>query len=946
MQPSKWWKCDLQVATPAWRFHLPAGSNFDLLSEEDRSRFANLYIQTARARGVEVIAIADHNTHEWIDVMKAAGDRNGVIVFPGCEVTTGTGADGVHLLIIGDRHRSGRDFDQLLAGALGFDADHPRFHDNGNGSVPAASSKTLMQILDDLPDDYLVIAPHALNDNGIASKRTARGDIRWKAMHHPRLNAVDPGDCSAPDSDAWNSRFRQRQLDHFPCLASIAYVATSDAYALDAVGGRFSWLRMAEPSLEAMRQAFLDHEARIICNWDPRLANYPNQNPNEIRHGWIKTVTLTGLGNSQRPLTIPLSPGLNALIGGRGSGKSTVVAAIRRMYGSTENLPDKVRVEAESFADTVFVTAKLEATHLLPNSQEVQTATWSAATGQLTRHDGAADVATTFRVRVVNQKELFERVAKDKDDPFAASRSFLAFIDESLGFSKVLHPPAGSWWRRYDVACTAWMNAMRSYQNMTADLAQMPAVQAKVLELEAQIAAFDSDEAKARRKNIKDRQQERDLLAEEISAFEQWMDILPDAESLAVEAECDFPVEASSDDEFNALRSRLSHLQTRIKARFTQLRAEARQAIDSFAKERDGSNWWKAVQEADQDAVAYVHELEAKGIDPRAYGALQQQLRLQKTLFKQLGAKEPEREGASAAVTEAWSAILAHLKERIEARRRLLTEVGGRSGTLRFDIAARRDVVGWSQAIRELLNLRSDAFLDEVPALALWLWGAKREDCKSRWATWRQALATGDFTSVGKSANLRPNWVKKLQTLDPAVRLRLAAVIADDVVTMQFLRDGGDPSRDDNWQNITEGSPGQRTAAMLGFVLHHGVEPLVLDQPEDDLDTEWISNLVVKELRASRWKRQIVVVTHNANIPVNGDADQVVVLENTEQSLRVRSSGGGAHTVHHCGPIELREVRNDIQNIMEGGVTAFIRREKKYNNELRILRIGAAPDPR
>lgn len=156
---------------------------------------------------------------------------------------------------------------------------------------------------------------------------------------------------------------------------------------------------------------------------------------------------------------------------------------------------------------------------------------------------------------------------------------------------------------------------------------------------------------------------------------------------------------------------------------------------------------------------------------------------------------------------------------------------------------------------------------------------------------------------------------------------------------MQFLRDGGDPAKEADWQVITEGSPGQRTAAMLGFVLHHGLEPLVLDQPEDDLDTEWISNLVVKELRASRWKRQIIVVTHNANIPVNGDADQVIVLENQDQVLPVRSSSDGkGGQIHHCGPIEVQQVRNDIQDIVEGGITAFIRREKKYNNEMRSTR--------
>lgn len=937
MQPTKWWKCDLQVATPAWKFELPPGDNFDFMTDGDRKRFADLYIHSLKARGVEVIALADHNTHEWIDVVKAAGERHGVIVFPGCEVTTGSGADGIHLLVIGDRNKTGRDFDQLLAGNLGFDVAHPRFHDNGE---PASSAKSLTQILDDLPDDFLVIAPHALTDNGIASMKTARGDIRWKALHHERLNAIDPGDCCGADGPTWNDRFRRRDLDQFPCVKDIAFVATSDAYSLDKLGCRFSWIRMAEPSLEALRQAFLDHEARIICSWDARLAGYPHSDPNEVRHGWIKSITLgPNLGNSRGSLTIPLRPGLNAIIGGRGSGKSTVVAAARQIYSSTANLPEKIKTEADAFADAVFANAELSATHLLANSQEEQTAKWTLATGSLTRHAGGDAVTTSFKVRVVNQKELFERVAKDKDDAFAASRSFLGFVDESLGFNKTASPAADSWWRRFDGATAAWTNAMKAYQLLLRDLAQMPTIKAKVAELEGQLAAFDSDEAKARRQNNRERQQERDALADDIADLRQWLDRLP----VEDEPEPGDPVspqpEPTAETEFAGLRKAFAKLAKDATRNVRRVRDEARAEIEAFIQRRDASGWWQSVQDAEADARAYFTELQKKGIDPKAYGSLQQLLKSQTTLLKQLATKEAERDAAASTVAAAWDHVSSILQERLDERTKLLEEVGSRSGTLKFTIAPRLDVTGWSQAVRGLLNLRSDAFLDDVPQLGVWLWAGPAEGRAQRWAAWRLALASGDFVGLA-GAGLRPGWLKKLQSLDETLRLRLAAEVADDVVTMKFLRDRGDPTREEDWQNITEGSPGQRTAAMLGFVLHHGVEPLVLDQPDDDLDTEWISNLVVKELRASRWKRQIIVITHNANIPVNGDADQVVVLENVDQTLRVRCSGTDGNLVHHCGPIELRNVRTDIQNIMEGGISAFVRREKKYNNEMRDLRIN------
>jgi hypothetical protein len=106
----------------------------------------------------------------------------------------------------------------------------------------------------------------------------------------------------------------------------------------------------------------------------------------------------------------------------------------------------------------------------------------------------------------------------------------------------------------------------------------------------------------------------------------------------------------------------------------------------------------------------------------------------------------------------------------------------------------------------------------------------------------------------------------------------------------------------------------------------------------EDLDTEWISTLVVRELRASRSSRQIIVVTHNANIPVNGDAERVVVLENTAGAIRLRCTTRRVlnrnEIVTHCGAIEVETVRGDIQNIMEGGIRAFVLRERKYNTEV------------
>lgn len=927
---SKWWKCDLQVATPAWNFKMPAGESYDLSNDAGRRAFAQRYVSELVSKGVEVVVLADHNTGDWIDLMVEEGGRQGICVFPGCEITTGSGADGIHLVVIGEHGKSSRDFDVLLGGVLGFmEPNYPRFHQRDHSKVPGSSGKTIGDILDDLPDDYLVIAPHALTENGIASGNTAQGDIRWRAIHHPRLVAVDPGDCGGEADDSFNGKFRTRNLVNFPRLREIAFVATSDAYSLDRLGARFSWIRMEVPSLEGLRQAFLDHEARIICSWDARLRDYPDENPNNVRHSWISSLTLEGrLGNSSNPLSIDFHPALNVVIGGRGSGKSTVVAAIRQLYSGTQTLPENVRIEAESFSEAIFGEASIEAQHKIQNSQETQTASWSERNGKKTETSSGEMVPTTFGVRVVNQKELFERVSRDRHDPLAASRSFLAFLDEGLGLLKTQSPKADTWWRRFLDAGELWTLKTSELLRLERDVAELPAVRAKIKEIEAQVAALDSPEARTRRQGNDSRLREKAFLDEREGFLKAFIE---DLRGTLTREPPQTALENPADG-LTPLLASLAEIEYMLVRGVTDAISKAESGITEWRQEADTSEWSGSVRDAEEDNHRYLEELGRKGIDPSAYRGLKEQLSSQQATERTLAALEGKLPSAQDEQRTTWLVLERLLDERRETRQSLLQQVSDRSGRLRFKLMPFSDVIGWRESVRELLNLRSDAFVEDVPLLANWLWTNDAQRVE-RWAEWRLALATGDFGSIfGKDKGItRTDWQKRLEKLDSTIRLRLAFEVADDTVEIAFLRDGGDPEKDGDWQDITRGSPGQRTAAMLGFVLHHGDEPLVLDQPEDDLDTEWISELVVAELRASRWKRQLIVVTHNANIPVNGDAERVVVLENQGGAIRVRTSLADAgRTALHCGAIEVPEVRTDIQNIMEGGIRAFIQRERKY----------------
>ncbi len=943
MKTSRWWKCDFQVATPAWDFQFDR--QYDLTSDAGKDEFLDEYMAALVNKGVEVIALADHNTGAWIDLVKASAAKHNVHVFPGCEITTASGADGAHLLLIGDIDKTGQDFDRLIHGVLGFSQEHPPYITQGKKRIPASSPRTITQILDALPDGFLAIAPHVHTENGIASKNTARGDIRWKALHHEKLAAVDPGDCtgSLVEGDGFAQRFRRRELSDFPRLRDLAFVATSDAYSFEKFGSRFTWVRMGEVSLEALRQAFIDHESRVLCHWATQLNAYPNRNPNNIRHAWISKLEVAGqLANSRLPIEVALHPNLNVVIGGRGSGKSTVVSAIRALYSSTAGLPDRLREEAETFASTVLGGAQIKGIHRVQESQEEHTAIWTLSSGSVTSTITGSAV-TSFPVTVVSQKELFERAAGDKSDPHVSSRNLLALTDGRIGYDAGDIKTIGGFGRRLDDARTAWSNAVRDLVQLEQDLNQLPALRQRIATLRGQAEAFSSPEVKIKLTRFAERDAESKLLgllSERVEEKARQVDSI--AHDLAKPLSGPVPSDPELAKSYEEVVRTLSKVTADLASSLAGAAREARKSLAAVREKTASTAWYADLQAANADMVSHREHLAEQGLSPREFGRIQGELETTLLQAQELEVKMSQLEAARTTAEKHWEVLQGMHQERRQARQALFDDINERSGRLRFHVQPAFDTEPWCSTLRALGNFRADAYLDDVRSLAQWLWQGPDDQKAERIRTWRDALTSGIVQPLAAAAKLRPPFAERLSKFDSVLRMRLASMPPDDVIYMEFLRDGGDPTLNADWQSVTKGSPGQRTAAMLAFVLHHGKEPLILDQPEDDLDSEWISNLVVKELRKSRWVRQLVVITHNANIPVLGDAEQVIALENRDGSLRVRRTFyESGRVVLHTGPVELREVREDIQAIMEGGVAAFIRREQKYNNETKQFRAAS-----
>lgn len=118
-------------------------------------------------------------------------------------------------------------------------------------------------------------------------------------------------------------------------------------------------------------------------------------------------------------------------------------------------------------------------------------------------------------------------------------------------------------------------------------------------------------------------------------------------------------------------------------------------------------------------------------------------------------------------------------------------------------------------------------------------------------------------------------------------------------------------------------SAGQQATALLRVLLAQTGVPLIIDQPEEDLDSQVVEDVVAR-LWAAKQRRQLIFASHNANLVVNGDAELVVACDYRKQGDQ---SGG---RIKLEGAIDIPAVREEITHVMEGGEKAFRLRKERY----------------
>lgn len=940
---SRWWKFDFHTHTPASTdtpWHPLIGSPDDLTPEA--------WLQKYMAAKIDCVAITDHNYGLWIDRLKAAyatmeKDRpeyfRELHLFPGVELSVNV---GIHILAIFDKNTGTSEIDTLL-GKVDYAGT--------KGDSDGVTRKSPVEVLEAISRaGGIAIPAHVDQAKGLLRTRPNEpgkclldAQTVKQLLERPELIAMEIVDPAfTPPAIYTDAKLR------------LARVLGTDCHNFregypQLPGSRFTWVKMAEPSLEALRLALIDGDGVSIRRSDDSGPDFqPFETPDELIEGiTIRDARFMGRG---QPQGFQFSPWLNALVGGRGSGKSTLVHLLRiamqrehelnRFDAKSPLLRDFERFTKVSRLrnDEGALLASTQVELIYRHQGARYRISWSDGGSRVSVEEweeffgewlpaGSQEVKERFPVRIFSQGQI-AALAGDR------SEALMDLVNQAVGFNE--------WKSRWDEKERAFFTLRNRGRELAGKLTAKDRIVGQLEDVRRKLKRFEDAEHAKVLKAYRVRQGQ----AREVEQTSEVTNEIVE-KIRAVAAECiSTEIPADVFDPADELGQEAKAAIQKIHAAIAEAAALLEKAAAglSATEESTATSLSEAAWQADVDTTeaafeALVEDLKSQGVnDPSEYGRLvkdrqrlEEELAAMDLLTKQADELKSERKGI-------LKDLLTLRREISQNRSEFLADTLASNAYVRIELQPYgHDPHAIEDSIRELLGIKEDSLPFEQDIYREGDGEAKpsqgvvfdllnnlpesdvAEAMESRIATLRRGLVRaatgGEYDRIGSKlhARLQKTTEQRAEFLD-----RFLTWFPEDGLKVTYSpgSDGG------NFRPIQQGSAGQRAAAMLAFLLAYGGEPIIVDQPEDDLDNHLITRLVVNQMRENKVRRQIICVTHNPNIVVNGDAEMVHALDFKSLQCKITVKGS----------LQDLEVREEVCRVMEGGRDAFEQRYRRIGN--------------
>lgn len=843
------------------------------------SAYNSAMIDAMLDRGVQVVGLADHHNVKSSRTLINALNAVGITAFPGFETSS---KEGVHVVCLFDPSEDFSAIDRRI-GELGVQP----------GAELDSGALSLDELLRRVEQDWgaVAIAAHAMLNGGLLSN--LKGKARAAAWKSPHLHAASIPCAPEKVIDQSLRDILTGKAEAYQRERPIALIGASDvSRPVDlSKDSATTWVKMSSEGVESLHQAFLDPDSRIRRNDEPRESGHPTIELVAWEGGFLDGGILR------------LNPALNTIIGGRGTGKSTVVESIRFVLGQQPS------------DSSLLALHKSLIEHVLGPGSRVTVAVRSTSPDDrryfIQRDVGEPPLvldaefretglrpSDVLNVEVYGQHELIE-LAK----PTVSRLSLLRrFVDEWEGLDQRVRES------RRKVAETKPLVAdlLHRLEALGEEKAELIAAQEQLRRYQS--AGLD-DEVRLQGEYAREHQVFAEARRRLVDVSSEISGVVDDVAPIDLAFLADRVVgELPSSDLLVQLRSRLESASEVISAVW----AEAGEALNEALTETDAleADWAQRKEEADR---RYKEVLKKLGTE-RA--SAQEFVDLRKRVERLQSVDRSRRE------------LAARLKKLRNTRQDLLRELAARRDerVAQYRKAARGLTRSTEQAVRVTVheNVDSSELIDLFA-----------ERLPGRTAELRDILKSQHRVDPAEIAEAARSGVDAVSALLPGLPQRQARTLADceEDVLMDIEECEIQPQlaiellvAPNSYRELAQLSTGQKATAMLILLLVETEDPLIVDQPEDDLDNSFIAAGVVPRLRDAKTKRQFLMSTHNANIPVLGDAEAIAVME----SHGSPGEDDGLAEIIAIGSIDDADVRHHVESLLEGGRAAFELRRRKY----------------
>jgi predicted ATPase len=868
-------------------FHLHTKEDKEFIYADDENVYNSNYVAALEQEGIKLGVITNHNKFDIGEFrgLRSTAKKKGIGLLPGVELSINDGANGIHTLIVFSDAwlEDGKDYiNQFLQ--VAFDGKLPQDYENKNGrttlSLPEIIKK-LEECYRKYQRDSFLIFAHVEQSSGL-----------W--------NELDGGRLEELGKDAL---FRRRTLGfqkvrtydgagkERPCRTKVqgwlkdwypAEVEGSDPKSIDGADngigkGEACYVKLGELNFEAVKFALADWQNRVAKEIPQHKASH------------IRSIRFEGgILNGER---LCFSPELNTLIGIRGSGKSSILEAVRYVL----NIPfgDKAQ-------DTRYKEDAVR--HLLGSGGKAiieardgygQEFTVSRILGEMPNVylGGKLQPGVSIRETVLRRPIYF-----GQKDLSSTGEGFEKDLVEKLVGEKLLAVRL-----KITEQQQRLRDVVKAYEGLKNIGEQKKEYQSQLADAEFRLKKFREYGLEEKLEKISGFQRDAQTIKrtnEKVGEFidglrgfiAEFEDDLKNARSYDSNQNKEFFKEYFAEyalllKEFEklpniiqssrAIKERLDGKQGEFAQRLENLREEFAQIKRNLAEEL------KQAGATELQTDDFLQQQQRKNKAEQMLSVFEKQEKLKDSVWESLL-------GMMDALNELW-------REEFNLVKGELERVNGRHQAFKIEAKFKGD---------------KDAAFEFMQQLF-------------RGSAIRESTLRGvfdEYAGQGGFGGLFKDWSHAREKFGarPDVFERFFFEHLADFLTYQI------PNKFSilyHGRGLKRHSIGQRASALIIYILSQKEnDVIIIDQPEDDLDNQTIYEDVIKLVQEMKKNTQFIFATHNANFPVLGDAEQIIVCQYQDEIIKA-----------NCGSIDHGTIQKEIIGIMEGGETAFNKRKEIYN---------------